>query len=50
MALIPPIVTVMEKACKNASKSLIRDFGEHAHKIIPVIYKNNIQEILSSIK
>ena len=28
MALIPPIVTVMEKACKNASKSLIRDFGE----------------------
>ncbi len=28
MALIPPIITVMEKACKNASKSLIRDFGE----------------------
>ena len=28
MALIPPIISVMEKACKNASKSLIRDFGE----------------------
>ena len=28
MALIPPIITVMENACKNASKSLIRDFGE----------------------
>ena len=28
MSLVPPIITVMEKACKNASKSLIRDFGE----------------------
>lgn len=26
-------------------RKMIRDFGEHAHKIIPVIYKNNIQEI-----
>ena len=28
MSLVPPIITVMEKACKNASKSLIRYFGE----------------------
>ncbi len=28
MAIVPPVIVVMEKACRNAAKSLIRDFGE----------------------
>ena len=28
MAIIPPIIFVMEKACRSAAKGLVRDFGE----------------------
>ena len=28
MSIIPPIIVVMEKACRNAAKGLVRDFGE----------------------
>ena len=28
MAIIPPVIVVMENACRSAAKSLIRDFGE----------------------
>ena len=28
MAIIPPIIVVMEKACRSAAKGLVRDFGE----------------------
>ena len=28
MAIVPPVIVVMEKACRGAAKSLIRDFGE----------------------
>lgn len=45
MALIPPIITVMEKACKNAAKNLIRDFGE-LEKL--QISKKDINDFVSS--
>ena len=28
MAIIPPVIVVMEKACRSAAKGLVRDFGE----------------------
>ena len=28
MSIIPPVIVVMEKACRNAAKGLLRDFGE----------------------
>ena len=28
MSIIPPIIFVMEKACRSAAKGLVRDFGE----------------------
>ena len=28
MSIIPPVIVVMEKACRNAAKGLVRDFGE----------------------
>ena len=28
MSIVPPVIVVMEKACRSAAKSLIRDFGE----------------------
>ena len=28
MSIIPPIIVVMEKACRSAAKGLVRDFGE----------------------
>ena len=28
MSIIPPIIVIMEKACRNAAKGLVRDFGE----------------------
>ena len=28
MAIIPPVIFVMEKACRSAAKGLVRDFGE----------------------
>ncbi len=28
MSILPPVIVVMEKACRSAAKSLIRDFGE----------------------
>ena len=28
MAIIPPVIYVMEKACRSAAKGLVRDFGE----------------------
>ncbi|MAV81931.1 MAG: inositol monophosphatase [Pelagibacteraceae bacterium] len=45
MALIPPIINVMEKACKNAAKSLVRDFGELENLQIS---KKDINDFVSS--
>ena len=28
MAIIPPVIVVMEKACRSAAQGLVRDFGE----------------------
>ena len=28
MSIIPPVIVVMEKACRSAAKGLVRDFGE----------------------
>ncbi len=28
MSIIPPVIVIMEKACRNAAKGLLRDFGE----------------------